>query len=133
MILDTSALVAILRGEPDRATYSDALARTPRGVRSISAANYLETAIVVDRDPDPFPGRALDRLVRDEGIDIVAVTPEHARIARAAYRDFGRGSGHAARLNFGDCFAYALAVERSEPLLFKGDDFAHTDVRSALG
>ena len=71
--------------------------------------------------------------MRDEGIEIVAVTPEHARIARAAYRDFGKGSGHAARLNFGDCFAYALAVERSEPLLFKGDDFTHTDVRSALG
>jgi ribonuclease VapC len=133
VILDTSALVAILRGEPDRAGYSEALARSPRGVRAISAANFLETAIVLDRDPDPVPGRALDRLLRDEDIDVVAVTPEHARIARAAYRDFGKGSGHAAALNYGDCFAYALATERSEPLLFKGDGFTHTDVRNALG
>ena len=76
--------------------------------------------------------RALDQFLLESRIAIASVTPEQARIARMAYRDFGRGSGHPARLNFGDCFAYALAIERNEPLLYKGDDFRHTDVRSAL-
>ena len=98
----------------------------------MSAANYLEAAIVADRAPGVLVSRDFDRLVREEGITIASVTETQIRLARAAYRDFGRGSGHPARLNFGDCFAYALAIDRGEPLLYKGDDFSHTDVRSAL-
>ncbi len=98
----------------------------------MSAANYLESGIVTDRADDPRLGRKLDALLVEAAITIEPVTPEQARIARAAHRDFGRGSGSPARLNFGDCFAYALAIDRNEPLLYKGDDFGHTDVRSAL-
>ena len=99
----------------------------------MSTASYLESAILVDRNPSPLLAREFDRTVAVLEIELVPVTAEHAALARAAYRDFGRGSGHRARLNLGDCFAYALAVERNEPLLYKGDDFGHTDVRSALG
>jgi ribonuclease VapC len=99
----------------------------------MSAANYLEAAIVADRASGVLVSRDFDRLVREESITIAPVTETQVHLARAAYRDFGRGSGHPARLNFGDCFAYALAIDRGEPLLYKGDDFSHTDVRSALG
>jgi ribonuclease VapC len=98
----------------------------------MSAASYLETSIVIDRSRDPRPSRQFDLLLHEAGIEIVPVTVEQARIAREAYRDFGKGSGHPAGLNFGDCFAYALATDRGEPLLYKGDDFVHTDIRSAL-
>ena len=98
----------------------------------MSAANYLEAAIVADRAAKVLVSRDFDRLVPEESITITPVTETQVHIARAAYRDFGRGSGHPARLNFGDCFAYALAIDRGEPLLYKGDDFGHTDVRSAL-
>jgi ribonuclease VapC len=132
VIIDSSAIVAILRGEPEGIELARALAASDHEARTISAANFLESAIVIDRARSPLPGRSLDRFLVEENIQVVAVTPEHARIARSAHRDFGRGSGHAARLNLGDCFAYAMAIDRSEPLLFKGDDFTHTDVRSAL-
>lgn len=99
--------------------------------RAISAANYVETALVVDGAGDPVLSRKLDRLLDRLRIDIVDVTAAQARVARAAHLEFGRGSGHRARLNFGDCFSYALASTRDEPLLFKGQDFAYTDVRSA--
>jgi ribonuclease VapC len=98
----------------------------------MSAASYLEASIVADRSDDPRASREFDRLIRELGIDIVPVTAEQAIIAREAYRDFGEGSGHAAALNFGDCFAYALAKDRNETLLYKGDDFSQTDVVSAL-
>ena len=98
----------------------------------MSAGSYLECAIVVDRHRNPALGREFDRLLAAVGVSISPVTAEQARIARVAYRDYGRGSGHPARLNFGDCFAYALAVDRDEPLLYKGNDFSHTDVRNAL-
>ena len=130
MIIDSSAIIAVFRGETDHTHLSAALKSRAR--RSMSAATYLETAIVADRNPNPTMGRELDRLLDEAGIEIVAVTQSQARIARAAYKDFGRGSGHPARLNFGDCFAYALAVDRNEPLLYKGDNFGHTDVRNAL-
>ena len=129
MIVDTSALVAILRSEPDAARYATALAASP-GSR-LSAANYLEAAIVVDSAGDPVASRTFDELLRAAGITVVAVTPEHAQVARSAYRDFGKGSGHPARLNFGDCFAYALASTTGEPLLYKGSDFTHTDLTAA--
>ena len=94
----------------------------------MSAANYLEAAIVVDANRNPLLSRRLDGLMVQTDMIVEPVTREQADIARAAYRDFGRGSGHPAALNFGDCFAYALAKAMREPLLFKGDDFSHTDV-----
>lgn len=130
VIVDSSALVAILRDEPDAAVYTAAIENAPECI--ISAATFLETAIVIDGYRDPIASRRLDDLMREAQIVIEAVTEAQARVAREAYRDFGRGIGHPARLNFGDCFAYALARETGEPLLFKGADFAHTDVTPAL-
>jgi len=126
MIVDTSALIAILRDESDAREFAIAIAQSDR--RRISAANYLETAIVIDGSRDPIASRRFDDLVREAEIGIEPVTAEQARVAREAYRDFGRGSGHAARLNFGDCFAYALAKTTGESLLFKGDDFLHAGI-----
>jgi ribonuclease VapC len=127
MIIDTSALIAILRAEPDAARFARALASSAQP-KQISAANYLEAAIVIDGARDAIASRRLDDLIAKAGIVIAPVTAEHAVIARAAYRDFGKGSGHPAGLNFGDCFAYALAKATGETLLFKGDDFAQTDI-----
>jgi ribonuclease VapC len=129
MIVDTSALIVILRDEPEARAFAAAIADTDR--RRMSAANYFETAIVIDGSRDPIASRRFDDLLREAGITIEPVTEEQAKVAREAYRDFGRGSGHAARLNFGDCFAYALAKTSGEPLLFKGDDFIHTGIDAA--
>lgn len=123
MIIDSSVVVAIVRGEPEAELFLAAIKADPDAV--MSAGNYLETGIVVDRDGDAVLSAGLDLLLSQLGIEIVPVTPEHAKIARQAYRDFGKHSGHPAKLNFGDCFAYALAMERGEPLLYKGDDFQH--------
>ncbi len=128
MIVDTSALIAILRGEPDAAYFVEAIV-AEEGRTLLSAGSYLETAIVVDGGRGPVASRRLDEFLGESGIKIVEVTVSQARIARAAYRDFGKGSGHPAQLNFGDCFAYALATERGERLLAKGNDFARTDLR----
>ena len=129
MIVDTSALMVILRDEPEARAFATAVADTDR--RRMSAANYLEAAIVIDGSRDPIASRRFDDLLREAGIAIDPVTEEQAKIAREAYRDFGRESGHAAKLNFGDCFAYALAKTSGEPLLFKGDDFIHTGIAVA--
>jgi ribonuclease VapC len=129
MILDTSALITILRDEPDAISYAKAIANAV--VRRISAANYVEAAAVIDASRDPIASRRFDDFLRAARLGIEPVTETQARIAREAYRDFGRGSGHPARLNFGDCFAYALAKAVNEPLLFKGDDFVHTDITPA--
>jgi ribonuclease VapC len=129
MIVDSSALIAILRREPEQAAFS-ALLENAAEVR-ISAATYFETSIVIDSQRNPAASRMLDDLIERAKIVIEPFTPEQARIAREAYRDYGRGSGHAANLNFGDCFSYALAREKREPILFKGDDFIHTDLRPA--
>jgi ribonuclease VapC len=129
VILDSSAVVAILRAEPDAPRYADAMEAAP--VCRISAANWLESAIVLSDRSDPITGRRFDEFMREAAVSIEPVTGAQARIAREAYRDFGRGSRHPAQLNFGDCFAYALATETGEPLLFKGDDFGHTDVLPA--
>ena len=94
----------------------------------MSAANYVEAAVVIDASRDPIASRRFDELIAKAEIAIEPVTFEQARVAREAYRDFGRGSGHPAGLNFGDCFAYALAKTCGEPLLFKGEDFSRTDV-----
>jgi ribonuclease VapC len=130
MIVDTSALIAILRDERDAMAYARAIANA--AIRRISAATYVETAAVIDASRDPIASRRLDDLFREARFAIEPVTEAQARIAREAYRDFGRGSGHPARLNFGDCFAYALAKAMNEPLLFKGDDFTRTDITSAV-
>ena len=98
----------------------------------MSAANWLETAVVIDSSRDPIASRRFDELVRAAELQVEAVTYEQARIARDAYRDFGKGSGHKAGLDFGDCFAYALSKSAGEELLFKGNDFGHTDVTPAL-
>ncbi|MCQ4189146.1 type II toxin-antitoxin system VapC family toxin [Methylocystis suflitae] len=130
MILDTSALIAILRAEPEALAFAQAIAAAK--IRRLSAASYVETAAVIDSAGDAVANRQLDELLQEAGVVIEPVTAEQARLARAAYRDFGKGRGHRARLNMGDCFSYALAKAFREPLLYKGDDFTHTDVRSAL-
>jgi ribonuclease VapC len=130
VIVDSSAVIAILKMEDDAESYAMALESAGSTAR-MSAAVFVETSIVVD-GMAPEVSRAWDALVREAQIDMEPFTPTQAHIARAAYRRYGRGSGHRARLNFGDCFSYALAVERNEPLLYKGDDFNHTDVRGAL-
>jgi ribonuclease VapC len=127
MVIDSSALVAILFGEPEADRFVDAIAEA--APRLMSAANLLEAAIVVDNQQGPAAGRQLDRFVEQAQIEIAPVTERDARIARQAYLDYGRGN-HPAKLNFGDCFAYALAKTTGEPLLFKGDDFEQTDIKA---
>jgi ribonuclease VapC len=129
VIVDSSALLAIIKQEPEASAMAELLQST---VSRISAANYFESAIVIDARRNYDLSIEFDRLIEDAKLVIEPVTPEQARIARQAYRYYGRGSGHPANLNFGDCFAYALARDKGEPLLYKGDDFVHTDIRSAL-
>lgn len=129
MILDSSAVVAILRKEPERIRFAEALDAAESV--SISAATYLEITIVIGSRNNPVANGELDAFFEQFPVVIEPFTAEQAQIARQAYRDYGKGSGHPANLNFGDCFAYALARSKREPLLFKGDDFIHTDLRSA--
>ncbi|MCW2956279.1 MAG: VapC toxin family domain ribonuclease [Thermoleophilia bacterium] len=130
MIVDTSAIVAYMFGEPQTQAIAEILVDDPGPL--MSAGTALELSIVVDGRRNPMLSRRMDEARREFGIGISPVTATHVDIARQAYRDFGKGSGHPAQLNFGDCFAYALASERNEPLLYVGDDFSHTDLRSAL-
>jgi ribonuclease VapC len=130
VIVDSSALIAILRTEAEADDFSRLIVRDRSA--AISAGNLLEASIVADRSTDPRSSREFDRILAELDVRVEPVTAEQARIAREAYRDFGKGSGHPAGLNFGDCFAYALAKDRNEALLYKGDDFGHTDVISAL-
>lgn len=130
MILDSSAVIAILKDEPEAARFADAIAASQQV--KMSVANYVEAAVIADASRNPAIARQFDELIRLAEVDIRPVTPEQGRLAREAYRDFGRGSGHPAKLNFGDCFAYALAKQLREPLLFKGTDFLATDVTAAI-
>lgn len=130
MIIDASALIAILRDEPEARTFAKAIVST--NIRRVSAVNYVEAAAVIDASRNPVASRRFDDLFREAELIIETVTEAQARIAREAYRDFGKGSGHPAGLNFGDCFAYALAKATGEPILFKGDDFSRTDLSPAL-
>lgn len=128
MIVDTSALIAVVFSEPEASTFTTLMATH---ASRVSAANWFEATMVADgRRSDA--GARLDRLVTALGITVEPVTEAHARAARIAFRRYGRGSGSPAGLNFGDCFAYALSATSGEPLLFKGDDFTHTDVLRAL-
>lgn len=131
MIIDSSALIAILRADPDADVHAAAIEGAAS--RRVSAVNYVETAAVIDGPRDPIASRRLDELLAEADVAIAPVTPEQARLAREAYRDFGKGSGHSAKMNLGDCFAYALAKETGESLLFTGEDFIHTDVAAAVG
>lgn len=130
MIIDASAIIAILRDEPEARPFANAIAAAK--ARRISAVNYVEAAVIIDGSRNPIASRRFDDLFRVAELAVEPVTETQARIAREAYRDFGKGSGHSAGLNFGDCFAYALAKEASEPILFKGDDFNRTDLISAI-
>ncbi len=126
MILETSAVIAILRDEPESLACAQAIEGAD--TRRMSAVNFVEAGAVIDAGRDPVVSRRFDELLREAQIVIEPVTEVQARIAREAYRDFGKGSGHPAKLNFGDCFAYALARETGEALLFKGNDFGFTDL-----
>ena len=128
MIIDSSVVVAILLRESEADSMADAIADAP--ICRISAVSYVESSVVIDSRRDPIFNRGLDELLRQTQTLIEAVTPKQAILAREAYRDFGKGR-HKAGLNLGDCFAYALAKEKGEPLLFKGDDFKKTDVEVA--
>ena len=130
MIIDTSALVAILRAEPQAEICARAIESAAE--RRVSAVNFVEAAVVIDGSRDPIASRRFDNLLREARVRIEPVTEIQAQLARDAYRDFGKGSGHSAKLNLGDCFAYALAKTAGEPLLFIGADFGHTDIVSAI-
>ena len=130
MIVDTSAVVAVLRNEADADIYSRVIAKSPT-VR-ISAGTYVELGVVIDGLDDPVISGALDKYLEEAHITIEPLTSAQAQIARTAYQRFGKGSGHAARLNLGDCFAYALARALGEPLLFKGEDFRLTDIEIVI-
>ncbi len=128
MIIDSSAVVAILGLESDAREFVDAMEKAAD--RRLSVVSYVEAAVVLDSRRIPALSRRLDEFVREAQVRLEPVTVEQAQLAREAYRDFGKGR-HRAGLNFGDCFAYALAKEKGEPLLFKGDDFRKTDVEAA--
>ncbi len=130
MIVDTSAIIAILRDEPQALPCAQAIAAAT--IRRVSAVNFVEAAVVIDASHDPIATRRFDDFMREAEISVEPVSTLQAQIARDAYRDFGKGSGHPAKLNFGDCFAYALAREAGEPLLFIGDDFVQTDIVGVL-
>lgn len=130
MIVDASAVVAMAFGEPDAEQMAEAI--TLAGRCRISVVNWLEVVIRLDRKGDQTALAQFEELERLLDIEVVAATPEHAQLARAAYRRFGKGSGSPAQLNFGDCMAYALAKQSGEPLLSKGHDFSQTDIAPAL-
>lgn len=129
MILDTSALAAILFGEADAERYLRRIHEAE--ICRISIANFIELSMVVEGQLGPEAGRQSDMFLRRAGVAFEPVTLEQGHLARQAFLDFGKGR-HPAGLNFGDCFAYALAKATGEPLLFKGADFARTDVQPAL-
>lgn len=125
MVIDTSAIAAIFFGEPEGPTFSDRIAWSQRCY--ISAATLLESSIVLERRFSPAACNDLDLYLYRGGIEVVPVDEAQARLARRAYRSYGKGN-HPAGLNYGDCFAYALAKTLQLPLLFKGDDFSRTDL-----
>jgi ribonuclease VapC len=128
MIVDASAVVAILFAEADAGRYAAAITEAP--VKTMSAVNWLEAAIAVDRRGGERAKAEFARFFDRAAIEIVPVTNDHAALARAAFAHWGRGTK--ADLNMGDCIAYALSRSTGRPLLFKGDDFTHTDIAPAL-
>jgi ribonuclease VapC len=130
VVIDSSALLAILQDEPERRAYNEAIEAADS--RSISVASFVEISIVIEARHGAEGVRHLDRFLDRAGIAIVGVDLEQGRLARQAFSRFGKGR-HAAGLNFGDCFSYALAQKAGEPLLYKGDDFSRTDVPAYPG
>jgi len=130
MILDTSAIVAILQDEPEAAAFTRLITNSP--VVRMSAGTYVELGVVIDGSRDPVLSGALDRILVESRVIIEPLTASQARTARIASQKFGKGSGHPARLNLADCFAYALAHDLGESLLFKGDDFTLTDIEVVI-
>lgn len=128
MVIDTSAIVAILQDETERQRFVEAIEAA--GSRRMSTAGFVETSLVIEARYGPDGLRDLDLFVNTAAIELHAVDTEQAYVARRAWRRFGKGR-HRAGLNYGDCFSYALATVLDEPLLFKGDDFAYTDVKPA--
>jgi ribonuclease VapC len=132
IVIDTSAIMAVLRQEPEAQAISVVLERSSRTL--LSAVSAVEATMVASRfktqdfDPDAW----LDDFIALSTIEIEAVSVAHAQLARVAFRRYGKGTGHGAGLNFGDCFSYALAKSLDVPLLYKGSDFAQTDIASAL-
>jgi ribonuclease VapC len=129
MVIDTSALVAMLNNEPEAERFETAVEADH--VRLMSTASYLETAIVIETRLGEPGGRELDLWLHRAAVDLVGVDSDQADAARVAYRMYGKGR-HRAGLNYGDCFSYALVKVSGQPLLFKGDDFALTDIRGVL-
>lgn len=125
MVIDTSALVAILQNEPERRKFNEAIEATE--TRSISTASFVETSIILESRFGADGVRDLDLFISKAQISLVSVDEEHAHLARGGFRKYGKGR-HPAGLDYGDCFSYALARGRDEPLLFKGNDFSQTDV-----
>jgi ribonuclease VapC len=130
MVIDSSALIALLLGKPETADFVAAIAAA--STRLVGAPSYLETAIVMLARSGPDAQERVDRLLGELAVQIVPFTHDQAVTAIAAYRQYGKGSGHPAGLNFGDCFTYALAKLAGEPILFKGNDFSQTDL-AAIG
>jgi ribonuclease VapC len=129
IVVDTSALIAVFFNEPERMQFAALIRDADRAC--ISAVNWVEACVVGERTGSPALGARIEDQIRDFFVEIAPVSAEQSRLALSAYRRFGKGN-HPARLNLADCFAYALAIEMNAPLLFKGDDFGHTGVRSAL-
>jgi ribonuclease VapC len=125
MVIDTSALLAILQDEPERRSFNEAIEAAES--RRTSVASFVEISILIESRYGIQGVRELDLFLERAGIELVPVDVEQAKVARRAFSRFGKGR-HAARLNYGDCFAYGLAKTLGEPLLYKGDDFAQTDV-----
>ncbi|MCC5887488.1 MAG: type II toxin-antitoxin system VapC family toxin [Gammaproteobacteria bacterium] len=130
MVIDTSAIVAILLDETERRSFNEMIEAAERCL--LSTASFVELSIVMEARAGPEGLRALDWFLDRAGIQIIPLDLEQANLARHAYGRFGKGR-HTAALNMGDCFSYALAIATGEPLLFKGDDFPHTDVPVATG
>ena len=128
MIVDSSAVLAVLYREPDAERYERVIAESPNC--RMSVANMLEASIVLEGRGGAAAGHELDVFLQSAAIELAPVTVEHTEAARRAWRRFGKGN-HPAALNFGDCFAYALANVTGEPLLFKGEDFSQTDIEAA--
>jgi len=130
VIVDTSAVLAVAFAEQESRQILGLLRNAE--IARISAANLFESFTVVDRRGNIQATQLVSSIVRDSGLIVEPVTLEQVELARVAWQRYGRGSGHSAKLNFGDCFAYALAKERNEPLLFVGNDFMRTDLVAAL-
>jgi len=130
MVIDSSAIIALLLAEPETSQFVSAIAAARR--RLIGAPSYLEAAIVMIGRSGPDAQEKLDKLVEGLGVEVVPFSREQATLAIGAFRKYGKGTGHIAGLNFGDCFTYALAKLTGEPVLFKGNDFLHTDLEVAV-